>query len=242
MPIFHEAKLIHVHNPRCGGTSINEAILTSLGLPVSTFRPQTVSYHYLYGNHKTSSNFYELDHLCFALIQEATPSWILEDYNSFVVVRHPWDRFVSEYTRKVATNCKRFINPLGKTFESYCQDFIKKANRKYSESDPYNFKGVNHFNGCHFLPQYIYAGLELPSRTTKPLIIDIKEISQKLPPLFDNLSNKVASELKKLRNSHKQKILDETKHQIDTINPTIRKAVEDFYHLDYQLLGYKNCD
>lgn len=239
MPIFHEAKLIHVHNPRCGGTTINEAILKSLGLPVSTFRPQTVSYHYLYGNHKTSNNFYELDHLCFAWIREAAPQWVLDDYSSFVVVRHPWDRFVSEYTRKASTNCKRFINPLGKSFETYCQNFIQKARKKYSESDPYQFQGISHFNGCHFLPQYLYAGLESSSTATKPIIIDIKEINQTLPPLLGNLSEKIAAELEKPRNSHRQKISEEIKHQIQTVNPDTRKEVENFYQLDYQLLGYE---
>lgn len=239
MPIFHEAKLIHVHNPRCGGTSINDAILTSLGLPVSTFSPQIVSYHYLYGNHKTSSNCYELDHLCFALIREAAPKWIFDEYKSFVIVRHPWDRFVSEYTRKVSQKCKRFISPQDKSFEAYCQNFIQKANRKYSESDPYQFQGISHFYGCHFLPQYLYAGLESSFDIAKPLVIDIKEINQKLPSLCGEFSEKVKYELHKPRNSHQQKISDEIRHQIDTIKPEIRNKVDDFYRLDYELLGYE---
>jgi len=239
MPIFHELKVIHVHNPRCGGTTINNAILKGLGLPASTFRPKLVSYHYLYGNHRTSNNFYELDHLCFAWIREATPKWLLDDYKSFVVVRHPWERFVSEYTRKVSTNCKRFINPQDISFETYCLKFIQKAKRKYLDSDPYQFQGVSHFNGCHFLPQYLYAGLECNVDITKPQIIDIKEINQKLPPIFGNLSDKIAGELMKPRNSHKQKISEDIKYQIEGINPDIRKEIEDFYHLDFQLLEYE---
>lgn len=238
MPIFHEIKLIHVHNPRCGGTSINKAILKGLGLPNSTFSPKAVSYHYLYGNHKTSDNFYELDHLCFSLIKNAIPSWILNDYNAFVIVRHPWDRFVSEYTRKASINCKRFLNPRGISFETYCKNFIEKVKRKFSVSDPYRFNGVSHFNGCHFLPQYIYAGLELPDAQKKPIIIDIKDINKSVPRLCHEMHDNVELQLRKMHNSHKQKINDEIKYQIANISPQVRSAVEDFYHLDYKMLGY----
>ena len=239
MPVFHKAKLIHVHNPRCGGTSINRAFVSCLGIPKEFLSPKSYSYHYLFGNHRIGDDFYELDHLTFSMILEAVPRWISTEYDAFVVVRHPWDRFVSEYTRKYSTGGKRFINHKAMTFEEYCLKFLKIAAKRYSLSSPDRFKGFTHFNSCHYLPQYIYAGLDLDHAIKKPRIIKLQNISNDLPSLCGDYSEEIAKLLQKPLNSHKKKIPIALTEQISGVNKSLLRQVEKFYEKDFVLLGFQ---
>ena len=239
MPVFHDQKLIHIHNPRCGGTTINRALAQCLDIPAHHFSTKSISYHYLYGNHKVNGEKYELDHLTLSLIEDAIPSWILKTFRSFVVVRHPWDRFTSEYTRKASTGCKRFINHRNLSFEQYCQKFLRISRNKFHARD--GFVGMTHFQSCHFLPQYFYAGIP-GSRTSvlSPEIIRIEEINSQLPKL---VSTDLSEKLERLlnlcsKNSHRTIVSDSIKQSIKEISPELKAKIQNFYSQDFQLFGF----
>ena len=243
MPVFHDQKLIHIHNPRCGGTTINRALAQCLDIPAHHFSTKSISYHYLYGNHKVNEEKYELDHLTVPLIEDAVPSWILKTFNSFVVVRHPWDRFTSEYTRKASTGCKRFINHRNLSFEQYCLKFLRISRNKFHARD--GFVGMTHFQSCHFLPQYFYVGIP-GSRTSvlSPNVIRIQEINSQLPKLVStDLSEKLERLLNSCnKNSHRTVVSGAIQQSIKQVSPELKTKIQNFYSQDFQLLGFTPAD
>lgn len=238
MPLFHDQRLIHIHNPRCGGTTINRALLQCFEIPASHFSTKIISYHYLYGNHDLGGEKYELDHLTLPLIEDAVPSWILKSFCSFVVVRHPWDRFTSEYTRKVSTGCRRFINHKNMSFEEYCLKFLRICRNRFQRK--LGFEGMTHFQSCHFLPQYFYTGFPHPGAILEPKIIRIDDINSELPKLVDpRFSARLENILnRKNQNSHRSNISEDVNNLIRVISPEVKGRVEDFYRRDYEILNF----
>lgn len=239
MPVFYEQELIHIHNPRCAGTTINRALAKCLNIPAEHFSSRNISYHYLYGNHRIGDNKYELDHLTFSLLHDAVPSWVSNHFKSFVVVRHPWDRFTSEYTRKVSTGCRRFINHKNFSFEQYCLKFIRICRNRFDAD--FGFQGMSHFQSCHFLPQYFYTGSKENTPHQKPQIIQLDEINQKLPQL---LTPEHSGHMKDLlaqgaKNSHRSIVLDDVRKSVETISSEVKAKVEKFYQDDYRILNFR---
>ena len=238
MPLFHDQRLIHIHNPRCGGTTINRALLQCFEIPASHFSTKIISYHYLFGNHDLGDEKYELDHLTLPLIEDAVPSWILKSFCSFVVVRHPWDRFTSEYTRKVSTGCRRFINHKNISFEEYCLKFLKIGRKRFQRK--LGFEGITHFQSCHFLPQYFYTGFSRAGAILDPKIIRIDDINSELPKLVDpRFSARLENILnRKKQNSHRLIISEDVNNLIRVISPEVKERVENFYRRDYEILNF----
>ena len=240
MPVFYQQELIHIHNPRCGGTFINRALAKCLNIPAQTFSVKNLSYHYLFGNHDVGRDKYELDHLTLSLIRDAVPSWIFDSFTSFVVVRHPWDRFTSEYTRKVSTGCRRFINHKNLSFEEYCLKFLNICRRRFDADG--GFREMSHFQSCHFLPQYFYTGREDRNASCrKPEIIRLDEINSKLPQLLTpECSNRFVDLLdQQAKNSHRDIVSSEIKKAVEKISSEVMGKVERFYRDDYRILNFK---
>ena len=90
MPISHEKKIIFVHIPKTGGTSI-EYVLGLHGdkqhIGITPYRYQELDLEHLYGGH--------LQHLSAMEIKNLLPTFF-NDYKKFTFVRNPWDRMVSE--------------------------------------------------------------------------------------------------------------------------------------------------
>lgn len=238
MPIFHEANLIHIHNPRCGGTSINHTIREALAISPKVFNAKRFSYHYLYGNHNIGGNKYELDHLTYSMILETTSSWIQANYFAFVVVRHPWDRFVSEYIRKVAMNSLRFIDHRNISFDQYCNNFLSLGKNNYNSQSPCEFRGLSHFASCHYLPQYLFTGLDQPLQDLKPTVVQLDHLNEWWGEISAYCPNLDGTVLKRSSNSHKDKISDNIKDQIANVKPSLAQEVEQFYSKDYELLAF----
>jgi hypothetical protein len=239
MPIFHDQELIHIHNPRCGGTTINRALAQCFHIPAHYFSTKSISYHYLYGNHKINNEKYELDHLTLPLIEDAVSSWILKVFRSFVIVRHPWDRFTSEYTRKISTGCCRFINHKNLSFEEYCLKFLRVCRNRFDAQS--GFKGMTHFQSCHYLPQYFYTGLSRNKASLlSPEIINIAQINSRLPQIVSPIFSERLGEIlnKSIRNGHRLSIPEEVKSSIKMISPELKAKVENFYSQDFELLDF----
>ena len=162
-----------------------------------------------------------------------------KDLNSFVVVRHPWDRFTSEYTRKASTGCKRFINHRNLSFEQYCLKFLRISRNKFHARD--GFVGMTHFQSCHFLPQYFYVGTSRESHFSFiPKVIRIQEINSQLPKLVStDLSEKLERLLNSCnKNSHRTVVSDAIQQSIKQVSPELKTKIQNFYSQDFQLLGF----
>jgi hypothetical protein len=97
MPINHDARLVFIHIPKTGGTSIEAALGmfhrwqdentdAAFGLIQS---PQWMSRGWV-------SSF--LQHLSYSELAELAPAEVMTGYFSFAWIRNPWDRMVSVYS------------------------------------------------------------------------------------------------------------------------------------------------
>jgi hypothetical protein len=93
MPISHKHKIIFIHIPKNGGSSIDRL------LEVNRSRPETL----FATKRMLEGGIEEVSHLSMLqlkrFIKKNHPKYYpkLDEYYSFAVVRNPWDRMVSEY-------------------------------------------------------------------------------------------------------------------------------------------------
>jgi len=86
--IFRESKIIFLHIPKTGGTTIEKVICPNQSLNIKP------NYLTLYG---WDDQYGWLNHLTLDQIIKIYPNLDLNEYAAFMVVRNPWDRLVSEY-------------------------------------------------------------------------------------------------------------------------------------------------
>jgi hypothetical protein len=89
MPICHSHKFVFVHVPKCGGTTITRALIDSgikLEFHGRATETQMVKYRSEWLHHITAD----------CLREHLTPA-VWEEYQTFAVVRNPWDLLVSYY-------------------------------------------------------------------------------------------------------------------------------------------------
>jgi len=136
MPVFRDKKIIFIHIPKTGGTSINHYF----GINVNNFK---FDEELLYGIEINEAGIgIEWDHATFRMIEEKVKE--INKYKIFSVVRNPYDRIMSEFIHYSRMNKKRIITNAN-TFE----DFIKELNTKW-DSDK------SHFMKGRYLPQYSF--------------------------------------------------------------------------------------
>jgi len=156
MPVFHSQRIIHIHNPRCGGSSINAVLWKNEAPRVGKLKVRPANYHLLYGLHRLpGGQVIELDHLDYREVKSAVAPWIWDTYHKFVVVRHPWDKFVSEYRRKHQRGDRRYV-PADRSFGDYCSEFLTRT-KDLDPAEPTRF-GRHQFADSHFIPQWRFAG------------------------------------------------------------------------------------
>lgn len=91
--IDREKKIIFIHIPKTGGTTIEKLLF-----PTYKFEDKT-NYSYLYG---WDCNLGWLNHLTLDQILNFDDNNSFQKYQMFAVVRNPWDRLASEYHWKIS--------------------------------------------------------------------------------------------------------------------------------------------
>ena len=96
--ISHEHKFIHLHNPKCGGTSIEKALGRQSDITAGHF----------------PASYYDKE--------------LWERYFTFCFVRNPWDRVVSSYAYHVLSDyegsvLRQYPNLKSFSFEEYVKLF-----------------------------------------------------------------------------------------------------------------------
>ena len=130
MPRSHEYKIIFVHIPKTGGTSIEKA----LGI-----YQNRDCLHGLQRQHFTIPELVK---------KELLTTEEIEAYFKFTVIRNPWDRCVSEYFSS------RRIWKLFPTFRLFLHNHLVPLINKFFPKGEYTFLT---FPATHFSPQYRYV-------------------------------------------------------------------------------------
>lgn len=143
MPIIHSLKVIFIHIPKAGGTSIENLICD---FPL--YRYKLVNKYNWYGNIKNDHIKYELDHSTMAYLKNNC-KYFDNTYFSFSVVRNPYARLVSEYHY-----CKFKYSRYIKNLNNF-KEFVFEIKDKFN--DILKEKEKNHLYVSHYLPQYIFT-------------------------------------------------------------------------------------
>jgi hypothetical protein len=233
MPVFHSQKLIHLHIPRCGGTSINGLLWSRETNRVGTFNIKEPNYHYLYGVHRISASLaFELDHLDYFEVRRSVSPWVWRSYRKFAVVRHPWDRFVSEYRRKHSQTDRRFISAEA-DFAKFCRDFLLKV--KARDFSAVRRLGSTQFADSHFIPQWRFLGRNLDGLDGSVRMLRLESIDNDWRAFVSEIALPVDDYKLPHRNTQKSKYA-ETDFIVDL---DLAREIELFYADDYRLLGYE---
>ena len=158
MPLISKLNFFHVHNPRCGGTSINSALYHSDLTKLENLSYNQCDMENLYGIYKPKSankvshepKILELDHLCISQVIARLGIKKIRSLHFISSVRDPWSRFTSEYKRKLQRNDKRFLDVGNSSLTEYLERFLQHVT-----DTPNCF--ANHFQSAHFWPQHLFA-------------------------------------------------------------------------------------
>lgn len=138
MPIFHAKKVLFLHNPKTGGTTIEK--LFDLD--------RTAENLYNIGSSYQRGSNCALQHLSYIGMKERVPLDIFNSYYKFTFVRNPWDRLVSTY----------FWNHRGfATFEEFVK-FVDMLYSKYTVETLTQYPEFTRKYCAHLYPQHIYTG------------------------------------------------------------------------------------
>lgn len=140
MPIFDQYKIIFIHIPKTGGTSIEEAF--GIRKLVTGYKP---NFRIIYGN----TDKLELDHLLAKDIRELDKGrW--SKYKKIAFVRNPYSRLVSEYHHIINKQKFKALKPF-KTFREFVMQ-LQQIMPKIS--------AIPHIKKSHLIPQwqFVYDG------------------------------------------------------------------------------------
>ena len=241
MPVSHEHKLILVHIPKTGGTSIENALdmhgsHESIG--IVPYKRQKQDYHHLYGSgmqHMTlkqirdyysRANFedYKLlggvKHLIDLALAKlrgshvdngAAGQQVYDSYYKFAVVRNPYDRLISHFSWMDGKWHKK-IEPGVDEFRDFVDKMIEQ---KLYETD------------LHLIPQFKY--LVLDDNIAVDSVLHMERLNDEFNELCSKLNIETRLE-KRMVSKHK-----DYRYYYDE---NTRKKVYDLYQKDFELFGY----
>jgi len=252
MPISHKHKVIFVHIPKTGGTSITKS------LEMNPFRksrwresllkiliPYASKYSVLAGQYKKKSILrsiikkvalsfsypdvlygydgnYRLHHLPANLIKEYVPEKIFQTYLKFAIVRNPWDRLVSEYFWR-----QQIRKEECGTFEQ----FVRSLNKWYPNDylTPCKPPFLYYCDHAHFLSQSRYI-FDTGNRQLVDHIFRFESLQEDFALFKQKLGVYIRLEMK-----------NKTRHQHYShyYNRETRQIVYDYYEEDIKRFGYR---
>lgn len=240
MPTTHERKIIFVHIPKTGGTSIEAALgmhADKDNIGIVPYRYQRVDYHNLFGSgmqHLTVENIRDyysgvhfesyrnighFKHLVDRLIcmvsknnKSVIGEKIFKSYFKFAVVRNPYDRLVSHFSW--VSGFKKRTETLKK------DDFINFVDRVV-QNELYKSEQ-------HLIPQHRYILID--GRVAVDKILHYENLDSEFKSLCDELridANLEKRMVSKQRGKYGEYYTNQTK-----------KKVYDVYQKDFSLFGY----
>jgi len=233
MPVFHSQRLIHIHNPRCGGSSINAVLWRNESPKLGKLRARPANYHLLYGLHRLpDKSVMELDHLDYCEVKAAVAPWVWEDYRKFVVVRHPWDKFVSEYRRKHQRGDRRYLSA-DKPLAEYCADFLNQTKDVTPQTAAR--LGRHQFADSHFIPQWRFAATQPDSLDNEVTLLRLETLDEAWPAFLLEHGLDPAIYILPRMNSQAGKYSPVELQ----VSPDLAARIEAFYADDYRAFGYE---
>lgn len=198
MPIFLKNKILFIHIPKNGGTSI-EIYMKTLGDKMDLWK---------HGNFKNFYLFHSEQHCTFkeiVNIKKYNP-----EYRTFSVIRHPIDRVVSEYN---------YLINVGRKFEdfnSFLDLFLNKENyRKFDNHNLSNFDYLSNEDG------------EIPDEIKIFKFFDAEGISNFIGFKNKKIGhhNSMTKMIKEINNEQKERILDFYKDDIHCFDFDINSPI-----------------
>ena len=239
MPLISKINFFHVHNPRCGGTSINSAFyhsgLTNLK-DLSYNQCDMENFYGVYrprGANKTSHEpkVLELDHLSISQVIARLGIKNIRSLHFISSVREPWSRFVSEYKRKLQRNDKRFLEVGNSSLTQYLERFLQ-----HIADAPDCF--TNHFQSAHFWPQHWFADFSAHPDIYSHSIIKLENFDsdwKNLQKQWDFSAPLRSKDSNATR--HDQRRSNKDEHE-DIKASSLYADFKKFYQRDYDLFGY----
>lgn len=216
MPISHAHRCLFIHIPKTAGTSIERA----LGM---RGRNKKENRRLLYGRiesndlkrHPLLSGY--LQHITMADIHALYPERPFADYFSFSIVRNPWDRLVSTYSKKdghlLRAARARGIELEGLSFEEYVQ-------------------AVGGLRHPHLQPQHEYL-LDEHDKLAVDFVGRFESLAEAFREICRQLG--IRKNLCHEKKSDQRKSRDYRRYY----SPETKKIVERCYAGDLELFGYQ---
>lgn len=149
-------KIIFIHIPRCGGTSINDALVRSGYTLNAELDYRKIDLVHLYGKIEYNSKTVELDHCTYEHMNIFCSQYEMENFIKFAIVRDPIDRIVSVYNRAFVESDFRILgNRDNSTFTKFVDGLEWLWNEGFFELK--EILKLPHANLSHYLPQAVYV-------------------------------------------------------------------------------------
>jgi len=208
---------VFIHNPKCGGTSVREALMQF----------DTTS-NFFWGYDTWNDTAIDKGHLPLFILRNKYPEYfrLLRDYLTFMFVRNPYARTVSGFNESnIELSDATFYLPEGEaTYRERLNDFI----RKLDESSLTGWRSELH----HFVRQVDFAYIGQKSFIDLVMKVEewpkcLRQLKNFLPDLPDLLE---AAEKRNVRFGDRDCMHYLTRESIDRINA--------LYKSDFDVFGY----
>lgn len=108
MPLFIKNKLVFIHIPKTGGTSIEEEFKNRGDEPLF------FSSEYKINNHSPQHSTYN---------ELKNWNFIPDNFKVFTIIRHPYERFISEYNYRYIKDLPESLTDFSKKFLGLCKNW-----------------------------------------------------------------------------------------------------------------------
>ncbi|MEL0633151.1 sulfotransferase family 2 domain-containing protein [Pseudoalteromonas carrageenovora] len=215
MPVIHKNKLIFIHIPRTGGTSINKYFEETGAFGEHKLNVKNENFHIMYGLFKTQKETFELDHLDYLGLKSFCPEVIFDSYKKFAIVRDPLERLYSDFGRIKLRGDRRLFDATDLNFDSFVVEVAKLFDRGLDK--------LGHFKRSHLIPQVNFV--------PKDSDVSILRFSNLIED-WNTFRDEHELEKRDLPHSNKSKKVGSK----PIISDTTVKLVKDIYQEDYKIL------
>ncbi len=220
MPISYPFKTIFVHIPKCAGTSIEKYLGMGSTAQLFSYKPIKLT------DIKYDTNLFSSDelldfenrtpqHLTITQLKKIIPNDIINSFFKFSVIRHPYQRMISEYAYIHETPTAKTSTFRNKPFDIFVDEVLNLSNEEQ----------ITLFDG-HLESQFDYLFIN------NELAIDAVYKLENFEPCVAKLKELTKSN-RDLPHSRATTFVS----NIDIANETKQK-IFDYYQKDFESFGY----